>query len=170
MRLTLSIALICISQFCFAQKNQKKNAVQSGAEDSICMNRANALMLQVKQAGEYGKYLLGEEILVTITPSDSTDDTNIRILNLGLEKSLGIEVVSLLRAGKDPNGNASYISTNNPFKIPLPPNYRISRCQTVSFRQHPMVYNNINFNRIIYMKLAVYLDHEEIIVELGQEH
>lgn len=169
MKQLLTIAVICVSQFCFAQKNQKKSSEKFSAEDSICRKKATAMMQQVKQAGEYGKYLLSEELLVTMLGSDSTGDINISILNLGPEKSIEIEIVSLLRAGKDPNGNASYMRIDNPYKIPLPPNYRISGCQTVNFKQHPLFQNNINFNRIHYMKLAVYLDHEENILELGRE-
>lgn len=169
MRSLFFIAFITITQYCFAQENQYKNQKPLSAEDSVCIKKATAMIRQVKNAGDNAKYSLSEDFLAVMTPPDSTrKEILIRILNLSEPTNIEVEVVALKWQGQDNQGHDAFININNPFKIPLPSDFMLPRCGSMSFKQAQLTHNNITFTRISYMKLAIYSDSKEIIIELGK--
>lgn len=170
MRAIFFIAFITVTQYCVAQENQYNAPQKLSSEDSVCIKKAAAMIRQVKQAGENGKYDLSEDLLTVMTPTDSTGkEITIRILNLGEPKNIEVEVVELNWQGTDDQGHTAGIHINNTLKIPLPPDYILPTCNSMSFKQKPLTVNNINFTRISYLKLSVYYDGKEKVIELGKQ-
>ncbi|MBO9635875.1 MAG: hypothetical protein J7578_22420 [Chitinophagaceae bacterium] len=169
MRSVFIFFLITATRYCFAQENQYKDQRSSGAEDSACIKKANAMIRQVKNVGDQCRYNLNEDFLTVMTPADSTrKEILIRILNLGEASNIEVEVVAMKWQGQDNEGHDAFITINNPFKVPLPSDFTLPRCGGMSFKQKALLHNNILYSHITYMKLAIYSDSKEILIELGK--